>query len=50
LILRFSQKSFGPPGESVTATLAAIEDLERLERILERIGQVKTWEELLETP
>ncbi len=49
-ILFLGQKSYGAPGESVMATLDAMEDLERLERIFKRISDVKTWEELLETP
>jgi hypothetical protein len=49
-ILRLGQKSLGVPSESVTAALAAIEDQERLERIHDRLGEVKTWQELLETP
>ena len=47
LILRFGQKSLGAPGETVTATLAAITDLERLERLHDRLGDVKSWQELL---
>jgi hypothetical protein len=49
VILRLGQKSLGVPAETVTATLAAMEDLEHLERIVERIGDVKSWRELLET-
>jgi hypothetical protein len=48
MILRFGRKSLGP-SESVTAALGAIEDQERLERIHDRLGEIKTWEELLET-
>jgi hypothetical protein len=47
LILRFGQKSCGAPAESVLASLAAITDLERLELLLERSRDIKTWEELL---
>jgi predicted transposase YdaD len=50
LIVRFGQKSLGTPGESVTAALASMTDLERLEFLLERVGQVQTWQELLATP
>jgi hypothetical protein len=50
LILRFGQKSLGPPGERVTATLAGITDLERLELLFERLSDVKSWEELLALP
>jgi hypothetical protein len=47
LILCFGQKSLGAPGEAVTACLAAITDLERLERMLENLGSVASWQELL---
>jgi hypothetical protein len=47
LLLRFGQKSLGAPSESVAATLAASTDLQRLELLLERLGEVKSWQELL---
>jgi hypothetical protein len=47
LLLRFGPKSLSTPDESVTAALAGITDLERLERMLERLSEVKTWQELL---
>jgi predicted transposase YdaD len=47
LILRFGQKSLGVPEEGITTALAALTDLERLERLLERVGEVKSWQELL---
>jgi predicted transposase YdaD len=50
LIVRLGRKRLGPPGESVTATLEAITDLERLERIHERLDDVQTWQELLAVP
>jgi hypothetical protein len=50
LLVQFGQKSLGVPGESVTATLAAITDLDRLERLHQRLGDVQSWEELLATP
>jgi hypothetical protein len=50
LILRFGQKSLGPPGERVTATLAGSTDLERLELLHERLRDAKSWEELLALP
>jgi hypothetical protein len=47
LLFRFGQKSLGAPGEAVRATLAAMTDLERLERFFEHLGDVKSWQELL---
>jgi predicted transposase YdaD len=53
LILRVGQRSLGTPDETVHAALSALaaaENLERLERMIERIHQVKSWQELLEIP
>lgn len=50
VILWLGQQSLGSPSESVAARLAAMEDLEHLERIVKLTNSVKTWEELLETP
>jgi hypothetical protein len=50
LIVRLGQKWLVSPAESVTATLGAITDLDRLERLHERLGDVKSWEELLAVP
>jgi hypothetical protein len=47
LILRMGRKAFGAPDEAVTTTLDGITDLERLEFLIERIGEVKSWGELL---
>jgi hypothetical protein len=48
LLFLLGKKFLGPPGEPVMATLAAITDLERLELLLERLSDVKSWQELLE--
>ena len=50
LILRLGRKSLGAPDAAVTAALDGFTDLERLERIHERLGDVKSWQELLATP
>jgi hypothetical protein len=47
LLFLLGQKFLGPPGEAVTATLAAITNLERLELLLERLHDVNSWQELL---
>ncbi len=52
MIVRLGKASIGPPDESVTARLTALgtaEELDRLDRMIERIHKVKTWQELLET-
>ena len=50
LIVRLGRKSLGAPDETVIATLSGMTDLERLERILERLEDVQDWQELLATP
>ena len=47
IVLRQGSKLFGPPDESTTAALTAIEDLERLELLSEQLLDVKNWQELL---
>ena len=49
LIVQLGRKMFGVPDESAMATLTAMEDLDHLDRIHERIVEVKNWQELLET-
>jgi predicted transposase YdaD len=50
ILLRVGRKRFGGADEAVQAALQAIADLERLERMSERLLDVTTWGELLETP
>lgn len=50
LILRQGQKRFGPPDEAVATAMRAIDDLERLERLSDRLLDVTSWSELLATP
>ena len=50
MILRLGQKTLGVPPESVIASLAAINNLERLENLLESMGQARTWQQLLALP
>ncbi len=49
-LLRFGQKLLGVPDEKVTIALEGITDLERLDLLTDRIGEVHTWQELLATP
>ena len=46
-VLRLARKRFGPPTEQTETAINAITDLERLERLLERVVLVSSWEELL---
>ncbi len=47
LLLRWGQKLLGVPDESIKVALTGITDLERLERMGDRLGEVKSWQELL---
>jgi predicted transposase YdaD len=47
MILRLGRKTLGAPGKRATADLDAITDIDRLETLLERLSDVKTWRELL---
>jgi predicted transposase YdaD len=49
-LLRQGRHQFGPPSEAIQNAITAITDLERLERMTERLLVVSTWQELLETP
>jgi hypothetical protein len=47
MILRLGPKLLGTPDESIKTTLAGMDDLELLERVLERMADVESWQELL---
>jgi predicted transposase YdaD len=49
LLLRLGRKRLGEPEATVEATVRAIDDLERLELLAERVSDVKSWPELLAT-
>ena len=48
-MLRLGRKRFGEPDEATQTALRSITDLERLERMSERLLDVAGWEELLQT-
>jgi hypothetical protein len=50
ILSRQGRKRFGPPSESIAAALNSVGDLERLERMTERVLDAATWQELLDTP
>ena len=50
ILMRLGRRRFGPADASTTATLAAIDDIERLERLSERLLEVHDWADLLATP
>jgi hypothetical protein len=47
VILSQGRKRFGPPDEAMIVTLTAIEDLERMELLAQRVFDAKSWQELL---
>ena len=49
LLLKFGKKRFGPPSEAVVLQLEGIDDLDRLDRMSERLDSVGSWEDLSET-
>jgi predicted transposase YdaD len=50
LLLRLGRKRFGAPDAEIEAAVQAIDDLERLESLMERVIEVASWQELLQTP
>jgi predicted transposase YdaD len=50
IILRLGRKRFQPPTEAVESTLQAISDIERLDRIIDRLDDAADWQDLLATP
>jgi predicted transposase YdaD len=50
VIRRLGCKRLGSPDESAESTLRAIDDLERLERISDRLYDAADWQDLLATP
>jgi hypothetical protein len=52
VILRQGQKRYGPPDESITGRLEGITDLNRLDRLIDRLfdAAATSWSELLDTP
>jgi hypothetical protein len=50
LLLLFGRKHLGEPGATVLAAVQAITDLGRLELLAERLTEVKSWQDLLQTP
>lgn len=50
MILKQGRIRFGAPDKRIAGTLQAIEDLDRLEHLGERLVTVSSWRELLDTP
>ena len=50
VLIRQGKKKLGDPDEAVRRALTAITDLDRLDRLIDRVLEVSTWDELLQTP
>jgi predicted transposase YdaD len=50
LLLRLGRTRFGPPTAAEEAALAAVTGLDRLERLSDRLLEVGSWQDLLDTP
>jgi predicted transposase YdaD len=50
LLLKLGRKRLGEPDATVEAAVKAIQDLDRLELLAERVMEVKNWQDLLATP
>jgi hypothetical protein len=50
MLLRQGRKRFGDPDPATQAALTAITDLDRLQRMAERLLDVAAWQDLLQTP
>jgi predicted transposase YdaD len=49
-LLRQGRRKFGEPEEASRRALLGITDLDRLDRLSERLLEVATWQDLLQTP
>ena len=49
-VLRQGKLRIGKPSKQVVVAVEAITDVDRLERLTEKILQATTWQELLDTP
>jgi hypothetical protein len=50
LLLRLGHRKFGTPDASSAAAIAAINDLDRIERMSDRLFDAVDWDDLLSTP
>ncbi len=49
MLLRLGRLRLGPPEEKVEVAVQAINDVDHLERLAERVLEVSNWQELLST-
>jgi hypothetical protein len=49
LVLRLGRMRFGPADEATMAALNAFDDVQKLEELSERVQEVGSWQELLQS-
>ncbi len=47
ILLRLGRKTLGQPDEQVLSRIAGIRDLDRLNSMIDRILEIRTWEDLM---
>ncbi len=50
VIRQLARRTLGEPDEPTVTRLEGITDMERLERIIQRVGEALNWQDLLDTP
>jgi hypothetical protein len=50
LIRLLARRALGEPDEPTVTRLEGITDIDRLERIIQRVGEAASWQDLLDTP
>ena len=50
VIRLLAKRALGEPDEPTVTRLEGITDIERLERIIQRAGEARSWLDLLDTP
>ncbi len=50
ILIRHGSKKFGPPGEQAEARIAALDDVDRLQDLIDGVLDVASWDELLGSP
>ena len=50
LLLHLGRQRFGEPSQQIVAAVSEVNDVDRLERLTDRLLQVNSWQELLDIP
>jgi hypothetical protein len=49
-LMRLGRQQFGPPNEAAETSINGLTDIPRLERMLDRVHETTSWQDLLATP